>query len=386
MFISYISLENWKNFHYCSVSLSERCFIVGPNAAGKSNFLDVFRFLRDIVKQSGGLQTAVESRGGIKKIRCLSARSKNDILIEVHLSEPGSEVPKWEYLIDFKHVGGGIVKNQVSVVAETVKLDGNLIFGGCENSENEDSETLKYTLLQQPTANKMFRDISDFFNDIQYLNIIPQLVRESEIGPKYSDKEDYFGRNFLQRLSILNKKTRDSYFRKINDILRLAVPQLEELSFRKDELGVPHLEARYKHWRAKGSMQQESQFSDGTLRLIGFLFALIDSKGVLLLEEPETNLHSAIVSKFPSFIARIQRGKSGSQVFITTHSYDILSDEGISSKEVLLLTPSSEGTEVKCIDDIDDVRHELEAGLTVADSVIPYTRPSEIDSITELRM
>lgn len=74
MYISRIKLYNWKNFHDCEVVLSERCFIVGANATGKSNFLDVIRFMRDIVKQGGGLQAAVALRGGLKKIRCLAAR------------------------------------------------------------------------------------------------------------------------------------------------------------------------------------------------------------------------------------------------------------------------------------------------------------------------
>lgn len=113
----------------------------------------------------------------------------------------------------------------------------------------------------------------------------------------------------MKRLALLNDNTRRSYFRKINEFLKLAVPQLEELSFVKDEIGVPHLEARYVHWRTRGSKQQEMQFSDGTLRLIGFLFALIDSNGVLLLEEPEINLHPGIVAQFPEFIAKIQRVK-----------------------------------------------------------------------------
>ena len=67
MYISRVKLYNWKNFRECDVRLSERCFVVGANATGKSNFLDVFRFLRDIVKEGGGLQAAVNVRGGLKK-------------------------------------------------------------------------------------------------------------------------------------------------------------------------------------------------------------------------------------------------------------------------------------------------------------------------------
>ena len=50
-----VRLENWCNFASVDVDLSKRVFLVGPNASGKSNFLDVFRFLHDIVL-SGGFQ------------------------------------------------------------------------------------------------------------------------------------------------------------------------------------------------------------------------------------------------------------------------------------------------------------------------------------------
>ena len=65
---------------------------------------------------------------------------------------------------------------------------------------------------------------------------------------------------FLKRLALLNDNTRRSYFRKINEFLKLAVPQLEELSFVKDEIGVPHLEARYVHWRPGGVNSRKCNF------------------------------------------------------------------------------------------------------------------------------
>ena len=74
MYLSRIKLKNWKNFRNVDVELSERTFLFGPNGCGKSNLLDVFRFMRDIVKSGGGLQKALQDRGGLKKIKCLSAR------------------------------------------------------------------------------------------------------------------------------------------------------------------------------------------------------------------------------------------------------------------------------------------------------------------------
>lgn len=65
MFISRLVLENWRNFLEVDVNLTERTYLLGANATGKSNFLDVFRFLRDISKsEGGGLQKALTDRGG----------------------------------------------------------------------------------------------------------------------------------------------------------------------------------------------------------------------------------------------------------------------------------------------------------------------------------
>lgn len=45
MKITRIELRNWKNFKKVDAELSGRMFLVGPNASGKSNFLDAFRFM-----------------------------------------------------------------------------------------------------------------------------------------------------------------------------------------------------------------------------------------------------------------------------------------------------------------------------------------------------
>ena len=389
MIISKIELFNWKNFHRCEVGVQERCFVVGANAAGKSNFIDALRFLRDVAKQGGGLQTAVRVRGGITKIRCLAAREQSNVKLAIELSESDSRELCWHYELNFKHTGGGIRENQVKIVSEKVfsGREQRYVLDRSAETLGEDEETLKYTYLEQPNANKDLRVIQQFLQNVEYLNVVPQMVRESASSSYSGDKEDYYGRNFLKRLALLNDNTRRSYFRKINEFLKLAVPQLEELSFVKDEIGVPHLEARYVHWRTRGSKQQEMQFSDGTLRLIGFLFALIDSNGVLLLEEPEINLHPGIVAQFPEFIAKIQRVKKGGrQVFITTHSYDILSNEGIAPEEVLLLTNSPEGTEVEVLSNVEKAKNILAAGFSMADVVMPLTKPWSIESMSHIKL
>ena len=381
MIITRVQLLNWKNFREIDVKLGERCFIVGANASGKSNFIDALRFLRDIAKQSGGLQEAVESRGGITKIRCLAARVHTEVSITVELGEIEASESTWKYHLSFQHTGGGIRKNQVKIISEQVWAGQKLILN--RPIASEDEETLKFTHLEQITANKKFREIQSFFENIEYLNVVPQLVRES--GRSYSQvsKEDYYGRNFLEKLSKYNVTKRNAYFRRINEVLKVAVPQLKELNYITDDMGVPHLEAKYQHWRPNGGKQQEQQFSDGTLRLIGFLFALLDFNSVILLEEPEINLHTEIIRQLPEFISKIQRSrKPPRQVIITTHSYEMLAGEGVGADEVLVLKTSSEGTTITTAANIKEVSQIIDAGLSIAEAVLPLTKPENVDQLT----
>ncbi len=59
--------------------------------------------------------------------------------------------------------------------------------------------------------------------------------------------------------------------------------------------------------------------------------------------------------------ARVQR-RTGKQVILSTHSSDLLRDEGIGLDEVLLLCPGREGTTVTPAAEFEEVRYLLEGG------------------------
>lgn len=390
MIITRVRLQNWKNFQSINVPLQPRTFLVGANASGKSNFLDAIRFLRDVARPAGGLQYAVSARDGVTNIRCLAARAKSDIELEVHLAESSQTDTRWKYVLGFRHIGGGIQKSEAQITKERVwdaERQAWILDRSPENEEN-DLEALKFTHLEQITSNKSFREIYNFLTEVQYLHVIPQLLREADSYILASHREDFYGRNLLERMARTNANTRNAYLKRIGEALRLAVPQLSELSFVKDEkAGTPHLEARYEHWRAKGGKQRETQFSDGTLRIVGFLWALMDGTETVLLEEPELNLHAAIVRQLAEFISQVQHRKGRvRQVIMTTHSYDLLSHDGISGEEVLLLQPSAEGTTMRTAGEVEEVSAMLEAGFSVAESALPKVAPEEISQFNQLSL
>jgi len=145
----------------------------------------------------------------------------------------------------------------------------------------------------------------------------------------------------------------------------------------RDPRGTPHLRGKYSHWRPLGAWQTEEQFSDGTLRLMGLLWALLQGAGPLLLEEPELSLHPEVVRHVAQMFARVRR-HTGRQILVSTHSHDLLQDEGIGLDEVLLLEPGAEGSLVHSAGSIEDIRLMLEGGVSMADAVIPRTRPEKV--------
>ena len=378
MIISRIKLKNWKNFKDIDVPLKNRVFMVGPNASGKSNFLDVFRFLRDIAKPGGGLQNAVLDRGGISKIRCLAARAHPDVEVEIHLSEFDSEEILWKYAIGIKQEPRG--SRLPFLTYEKVWESEKLILNRPDKEDNRDKERLTQTHLEQINANKSFREITRFLESTVYLHLLPQLLKhpQSFTGPDLPG--DPFGKGFLDRISKVNEKTRNAWLKKIEAALKIAVPQFNKFDF-KEENGRPHLEAIYDHWRPGAGKQKEDQFSDGTLRLIGLLWSLQEGDSLLLLEEPELSLNSAIVSRIPALIFKLQKPKKR-QVLITTHSLDLLSDRGISLDEILLLAPNIEGTSVNTASSVPEIKAMLEGGMTPATAILPRTKPKNINQLT----
>ena len=367
MYISHITIKNWKNFHSVDIDVDQRLFIVGPNAAGKSNFLDILRFIRDITKQGGGFQYAVAQRGGVSKIRSLSARKQSDIEISITLDDSGI---KWFYSLVFAQNGHG---NHETIVKKEIIKKYNEIFL-CRPTEVDkiDSELLTQTHLEQITTNKDFREINRFFSSLKYLHIVPQLLKYPEAFSGTDLPEDPFGKGFLRRIAKTSEKNRSSWLNKIQTALKEVVPQLESLHY-TEEAGIPHLEVLYKHWRAHGARQNETQLSDGTLRLIGLLWSLFENPGILLLEEPELSLHTAIVENLAKILYTAQRAKK-KQIILTTHSPELLSDNSISLSEILVLTPTADGTEAVLASSKEDIVNLLNAGFTPAESVFPVTR------------
>jgi len=377
MYISNLKLRNWRNFTNVDVGLRETVYMIGPNASGKSNLLDVFRFMRDIVNpKGGGLQQAIDTRGGLSKVRSLAARKPPWIELEFEFREDLQDTqksPDWRYVLWVNYEGKG--KQRPIVLKEEAWEKGKQLVGRPDKDDKADPERRIQTHLEQINMNREYREVSSFFSDVLYLHLVPQLLKFSDQLSLRHLESDPFGQGFLEEIAGTQKRTREFRLRTIEDILLKVIPNLEQLRFAKDEsTGRPHLEMLYNHWRPKAGWQREDQFSDGTLRLLAMLWTLLASNRMILLEEPELSLHKAIVEQIPGLLytTRQRRKKSGGQILVSTHSEVMLSNKSIEGN-FLMLQPGlgGEATQVSPPSDADI--EAMRAGLSAADVLLPQT-------------
>lgn len=378
MRISHLTAHNWRNFKNLDFPVGDRLLVIGPNASGKSNLLDLFRFLGDISRPGGGMASALDARGGLSKARCLFARytHRGELNIEVSLTD-GEDT--WEYQLAIKGEGHG--RHRPMVEREVVRHNGELLLDRPDQADRDDPERRTQTHLEQISANQTFRPVAEYFAKASYFHLVPQVIRHPQTSGALGTP--VFGSSMIADMNATPERIRTAWLSRIQKALVAAVPGFESLRLEVDRAGQPHLIAGYRNWRNTPSEQNEVDFSDGTLRLIGLLWTIVSAPsngGVLLLEEPELSLNAAIVRKLATLLAAAQRG-NGMQVILSTHAPELLDDEGVRADEVLVLRVTDDGTIATPLSDIDEVADEVAAELPFSEITSELISPDDLSGL-----
>ncbi len=369
-----LGLTNWMNFASASIDLQQRVFLVGPNASGKSNLLDVFRFLFDIVSVGGGFQEAVTRRGGVSSLRYLDARKNPNITIKVTVGN--EDEPSWDYELTFGHhteLGPIVHKEIVHMAGKKEPLVSR------PNADDRRSPLLlTQTYLEQVGFRQDFSVLADFFASIRYQHVVPQIVRQPAmfVGSRYQR----YSNSFIDEMAATPPDLRQERLKFIERVLHYILPRFTELRVASDPFGRQRLYVRYENWRVKGTWQQDDKLSDGTLRLIGLLWAIQSGSGPLLLEEPELSLHPGLVEHIPQMLAQVCY-TTGRQILLSTHSTDLLKDSNIKLDEVVMLFPAEQATLVRPASSFEEVRTLLDGGYDLGSIVLSMTSPEDADEL-----
>ena len=347
-----VVLRNYKSIAACDVSPAQLSFLVGPNGSGKSNFLDALRFVADSLLST--LDHALRVRGGINDVRRRSGGRPTHFGIRVEFNLADSR-GHYAFSVGAKRRGGYEIQQEECRVVQQDGDDPRL-------NEEEHGRTIashfykvkrgrvvSSSLSPTPAAAAdrlylvnvsgvdSFRPVYDALSGTGFYNLNPEAIRDPQ-PPDPGDLLKPDGSNAASMLSSLAKRSPASK-RRIEEYLGVVVPGLvkvnrwrvgprETLEFRQEVRGSQD------SWRFLAS-----NMSDGTLRAFGVLLALFqgagsgDSKRRLVgIEEPEAALHPAAAGVL---VDALRDAAGHAQIFVTSHSPDLLDNDDISDDSIL---------------------------------------------------
>ena len=171
------------------------------------------------------------------------------------------------------------------------------------------------------------------FKDIECYNFNPQFSK----GVSEINGDNNLGKYGENLAVILNKifKEEDNK-RKFLNLVNDLLPYIEDI-------GVEQLnenQMMYSITEVNNMIEIPSVFiSDGTANVISLIASLyFDDSKYLFIEEPERNIHPSLLSKFVDMIGEASNNK---QIFITTHSPEIL--KYMDLNDVLFISKDEEG-------------------------------------------
>uniref|UniRef100_UPI0034E21634 AAA family ATPase n=1 Tax=Methanothrix sp. TaxID=90426 RepID=UPI0034E21634 len=356
-----IRVREFKTFRELSLKLDPYNVIIGINAAGKSNFIDIFRFLKDIA--SRGLQDAISLQGGAECLRNLCYVSEEPLSIEVRIdcrSTPlrfmlclrggasmDMAVKSWLYRLEIPviHSQPPIVEvieaegdfGTVSMVERTAEVregkirifrerDGVLKVSISPEEveqlmENPAAPGSKFSggrsILEDPfcipSLAFLIHSVGRFFANMGIYDMDPNLARRLAITGPASLEPD--GSNLTIALEHLLKDERkkEEFVTLLNDIL----PFIKDVDMEIFQGFSPMVALREAY--CEGILTPAYLLSAGTVHLTMLLLILyFEERNPVILEEPGRNIHPFLASRIVEWIRDVSM-RLDKQVIFTTH-------------------------------------------------------------------
>jgi predicted ATPase len=384
MAIKTIRVKNFKSFKDVEVHLGNFNVLIGANASGKSNFIQVIKFLRDI--QRHGLDNAISLQGGPDYLTNLNIGPRENLFVEVVVSggfdgegpviatsrsgkpilvlEPresrysfavgfpaeqaGFEVldehlsVKGEFL-DFDEWAGGSRPSQRHGLSEIVaSREGNRVnvkVTPLEGMSLEEYEFMPLFVRQNVSCRSLFLERGPFSTGMLMGNVAiydfdPKLPKKATpLSGKAELEED--GSN----LAIVLKRIMEDEAakRRLTNLLQYLLPFVVDLDVGRfaDKSLLFSLREKF----AESKPLPASFISDGTINVVALIVALyFERKPVAILEEPERNVHPHLISRIVGMMKEASQHK---QVIVTTHNPEVVRNADIA--DVHLVARDAEG-------------------------------------------
>jgi predicted ATPase len=403
MSIKKIKISNFKSFKDVEVELGNFNVFIGANASGKTNFIQIFRFLRDLAVH--GLENAVSLQGGIDYLRNINLKDKNEFSLEVVLDneylslivsallnfpvkqkiEREAKVYETTYKFgmkfikkrkNFKMIENKVIqKFYVFKSKSKEKIDeGEIIFsiGGARvkiediklQSSPVREEFLKIgesldillrffkpfeSLIPRSGSDNSFRknmvivspNPNNFFKNILICDFDPKLSKKAiPISGKLELEEDGSNLAIVIKNIISNKNNKE----RLSKLVKYVLPYVKDFDIGK--LAGKSIILKLKEKYNKSIYLPSSFISEGTINIIGLIVALFfDKRNIVIIEEPERNIHPHLISKIVDIMKDVATHPTEKkQIIITTHNPEIVKHAGL--ENLFLVSRDKEGFSV----------------------------------------
>lgn len=387
MAINRIEISNFKSFDKETIELGKFNVIIGANASGKSNFIQIFKFLRDITNH--GFDNAISMQGGIEYLRNISVGSARNLSLKI-VSDTELRFPLptrkrilakaceaiYEFGMEFREKGRGfkVSEDKITQKYEFFEFAGpirNMVEKGKlgtgditlshvgrelkrylnlpeEVSIKRDIFPLFFRGLKLPSRNLLierplplfpslpvFFTFGELFADIAIYDFDPKLPKKAfRVVGKMELEED--GSNLAIVLKSIRRdlNKRRAFSNLVTDLLPF-IDDWRVKEFAADKSLLFTVREKY----SRDVDIPAHLVSDGTINIAALIVALyFEEKSLIIIEEPERNIHPFLISKVVDMLKEASNEK---QIIVTTHNPEIVKYAGL--ENILLISRGKEG-------------------------------------------
>lgn len=303
--IKKIRVKNFKSFKDLELSLGKVNILVGANASGKSNFVEIFRFLRDIAKH--GLVNAISMHGGTEYIKNINIDYDEFLSFEIVYSESALDIP---------YQNKKILEESYSFA---IKFD---------------DDKLNFNIVSN--LHEPYLSLKKIFDKISIYDFNPKFSKEAvPIFAKMDLEED--GRNLV----IAVKKILDDPEKKrmFMNLVSYLLPYVEDIKV--DKFTETHYYLGIKETYSDKHYLPAPLISDGTINALGLVVALyFQESPLIIIEEPDKGFHPSIISSVVEMMKDATK-YTDKQIIVTTHNPEMVRYADM--KNIFLVSRSENG-------------------------------------------
>ncbi|MGG9963552.1 AAA family ATPase [Ferruginibacter sp. SUN106] len=332
MSLQAVTIKGYKSIKKESISLKKMNVLIGQNGAGKTNFISLFKFLRNIIE---GRLKNVSTKIGAENILYYGGKTTETITISLDFEPNVYEIELQptnndSLFIKLEHCGFWN-KRYPSPYWETVAVS---------ETESKLSESAKSHRISQYVYDELKNWRVYHFHDTSESAGVKKYASISDSKFLFEDAS-----NLASFLFIL-KNTEQDYYDRIVKTIQLVIPFFKDFILEPNPLNKENIRIEWNDIYSDKTFTA-NEFSDGSLRFICMATLLLQKKlpAVILLDEPELGLHPSAITILAGLL---KKASKRSQVIVSTQSVSLVNE--FDSNDIIVVEKDEAKTVFKRLD------------------------------------